>query len=99
MKAVIGRELGAPEGYELTEMPVPSPKNGEVRIRVEAAGLGYVDALLTRGDYQVRPPTPYIPATEFAGTYASGEDHGSGGFGAERRLPVPGSSSSMRRMG
>jgi NADPH2:quinone reductase len=34
-------------------------------------GLGYVDALVARGQYQVKPPVPYCPGMEIAGTVAA----------------------------
>jgi NADPH:quinone reductase-like Zn-dependent oxidoreductase len=38
-----------------------------VRVRVEAAGLNYPDALMVQGKYQVRPPLPFVPGMELAG--------------------------------
>ncbi|MCF8469786.1 MAG: NADPH:quinone oxidoreductase family protein [Parvibaculum sp.] len=51
---------------ENIEEPVPGP--GQVLLDVEAAGLGYVDALLVRGTYQVKMPLPFVPGSEVAGT-------------------------------
>ncbi|MEP6722384.1 MAG: NADPH:quinone oxidoreductase family protein [Variovorax sp.] len=48
-------------------MPAPEPAPGQVRVRVEASGVSFVDLLLARGEYQVRPPLPFIPGSEFAG--------------------------------
>ena len=71
MKAVIADELGPPECYALREVPTPEPATGEVRVRVLAAGVGYFDALMARGGYQVRPPLPFVPGSEFAGIVES----------------------------
>jgi NADPH2:quinone reductase len=71
MKAVIADELGPPECYALREVPTPEPAAGEVRVRVLAAGVGYFDALMARGGYQVRPPLPFVPGSEFAGIVES----------------------------
>lgn len=68
MQAVIADELGPPESYSLRELPTPAPSAGQVRVRVVAASLGYFDALLARGGYQIRPPVPFCPGSEFAGT-------------------------------
>jgi NADPH2:quinone reductase len=46
----------------------PPVSAGEVRLRVEAAALGYVDSLIVAGKYQIKPSLPYIPGGEFAGT-------------------------------
>lgn len=46
----------------------PAPLgHGQVRIAVEATGLGFVDSLLVRGRYQLVPPLPYIPGGEIVG--------------------------------
>ncbi len=68
MKAVLGGELGLPENYELTTVDVPQPGPGDVQIRVGVSGMGYVDALVSRGLYQVKPDVPYCPGLEFSGT-------------------------------
>lgn len=68
MKAWQVVELGEPEQMTLTEAPVPEPGRGEVRIRNRAAGLNFFDLLLVRGKYQVRPPLPFTPGSEVAGT-------------------------------
>jgi NADPH2:quinone reductase len=38
-----------------------------VLIEVHAAGVGFVDLLVTRGEYQIRPPLPFVPGLEVAG--------------------------------
>jgi NADPH2:quinone reductase len=82
MKAVIADELGPPECYALREVPMPAPAAGEARVRVLAAGVGYFDALMARGGYQVRPPLPFVPGSEFAGIVES--------CGEGVQSPVPG---------
>ncbi|MCH2099957.1 MAG: alcohol dehydrogenase catalytic domain-containing protein, partial [Pseudomonadales bacterium] len=67
MRAVIGEALGGPELFEMKEIPVPEPVPGTVRIAVDVAGMGYVDALIAAGRYQVQPPPPYVPSIEFSG--------------------------------
>ncbi len=39
-----------------------------MRVRVEAAGVNFPDALIVQKKYQVQPPLPFIPGTEVAGT-------------------------------
>jgi NADPH:quinone reductase len=48
MRAVIVRSFGGPEVLEVADVPVPAPGAGQVRIRVEAAGVNLVD-VATRG--------------------------------------------------
>lgn len=68
MRAVIGEALGPIEGYRLATVALPEPGAGDVRVRVDHASLGHADALLALGRYQVRPPLPFTPGTEVAGT-------------------------------
>ncbi len=51
----------------LGEVPVPEPGPGAVRVRVDAVGLNFPDLLLCAGQYQERPPLPFIPGLEVAG--------------------------------
>lgn len=67
MRAVVGTRLGGPEHYELTEVPRRAPGAGEAEIAIAVAGMGYVDALIAAGGYQVKPPPPYCPSLEYAG--------------------------------
>ena len=67
MKKVVGESLDSLDGYSLVEAPVPEPRPGQVRLRVTDCGLGYVDALVALGHYQVKPPLPHTPGQEIAG--------------------------------
>jgi len=65
----------------LGEVPVPDPGPGEVRVKVLAAGLNFPDLLLCAGQYQERPPLPFIPGLEVAGEVVAagaGADHAVG---------------------
>lgn len=66
MRAVQSPAL-AEGSYAFHECDVPEPKPGEVRIRVRASALSHADALVAFGRYQVRPPVPFIPGSEFSG--------------------------------
>jgi len=68
MKAIQCVQWGGPEQLQLAECPLPVPAAGEVRIRVEAAGVNFPDALIIQKKYQVQPPLPFVPGTEVAGT-------------------------------
>lgn len=67
MKAIAADRLDSFVDYRLVDVPEVSPGHGEVRLRVAAVGLGYVDALIARGGYQVKPSLPHIPGVEVAG--------------------------------
>ena len=67
MQAVLVERFGPVESQRLAEVAVPEPGTGEVRIRVAAAAIGFVDGLKIQGLYQTRDPLPFIPGMEFAG--------------------------------
>jgi NADPH:quinone reductase len=48
-------------------LPMPEPKAGEVRIAVHAASLNFPDLLIVEGKYQIKPPLPFVPGSEYAG--------------------------------
>ena len=70
MKAVRIHKFGDTEDVlQYEEVPVPEPKAGEVRIKVEAAALNRADLSLRKGAYRISPDQlPVIPGREFAGT-------------------------------
>ncbi|WP_245291195.1 alcohol dehydrogenase catalytic domain-containing protein [Methylobacterium aquaticum] len=62
-----GDAFGSPDLFKLVERPVPVPAPHQVRIRIEATALGFVDGLIVQGRYQIKPPLPYVPGGEIAG--------------------------------
>ncbi len=66
-RALIVDEYGPVETYQLKPHDPGPPGKGQVRLRVRAAGVGYVDTLLATGRYQVKLPLPCIPGVESAG--------------------------------
>ena len=68
MRALLVEEL-APDygGCVLKEIEPPAPGPGEVQIKVRAAAVNFPDLLQTRGEYQHKPPLPFIPGMEVAG--------------------------------
>ena len=71
MRAVICRELGPPEALEVTEVPTPAPGKGEVLVDVHGCGVNFGDTLIVAGRYQFKPPLPFSPGAEVAGTVAA----------------------------
>ena len=54
-------------GVSLKDIPTPTPRAGEVLVRVLAAGVNFPDLLMTRGEYQMKPPLPFVGGMELAG--------------------------------
>ncbi|MEK9968489.1 MAG: NADPH:quinone oxidoreductase family protein [Ferrovibrio sp.] len=66
-RAMLCRRLGPPDMLELADLPRPALKPGEVRIAVRAAGVNFPDLLQVAGEYQHKPPLPFVPGFEAAG--------------------------------
>ncbi len=67
MRALMLHETGGPDSLLLEEVDEPAAQEGMVVIDVAAAGIGFFDLLVTRGEYQVKPQLPCAPATECVG--------------------------------
>jgi len=84
------------------ELPTPNPKAGEVLIEIKAASLNFPDLLIVQNKYQMKPPLPFVPGSEYAGVVAAvgeGVKHmkvgdsvaclsGTGGFGTHTLAPA-----------
>ena len=55
------------EALAWTELPDPAPKAGEVLVEIRAASLNFPDLLIVQNKYQIKPPLPFVPGSEFAG--------------------------------
>ncbi|MFI4935508.1 MAG: NADPH:quinone oxidoreductase family protein [Caulobacterales bacterium] len=71
MKKVEAQALDSIADYQLIDAPVPSPGANGVVVEIAACGVGYVDALVSLGRYQVKPPVPHTPGQEVSGWIAS----------------------------
>jgi len=84
------------------EIPTPQPGAGEVLIEIKAASLNFPDLLIVQNKYQIKPPLPFVPGSEYAGVVqAVGNDvshlkvgqhvaclSGTGGFGTHTLAPA-----------
>jgi NADPH2:quinone reductase len=84
------------------ELPTPEPKAGEVLIAIKAASLNFPDLLIVQNKYQMKPPLPFVPGSEYAGVVEAigeGVTHlkvgqnvaclsGTGGFGTHVIAPA-----------
>ncbi|MFF3698652.1 NADPH:quinone oxidoreductase family protein [Streptomyces sp. NPDC002221] len=73
MQAWRVHENGEPgEVMRLDEVDRPEPGPGRLLLRVRAANINFPDALLCRGQYQIRPPLPFTPGVEICGETEDG---------------------------
>ncbi|WP_327293835.1 MULTISPECIES: NADPH:quinone oxidoreductase family protein [unclassified Streptomyces] len=73
MQAWQVHENGEPgEVMRLDEVAEPQAGPGQLKLKVLAANINFPDALLCRGQYQVRPPLPFTPGVEVCGETADG---------------------------
>ncbi|CDN88805.1 Zinc-binding alcohol dehydrogenase [Hydrogenophaga intermedia] len=90
------------DALQWKELPTPEPGAGQVRIRIEAASLNFPDLLIVQNKYQMKPPLPFVPGSEYAGVVEAvgdGVKHlkpgqrvaclsGTGGFGTHPLAPA-----------
>lgn len=76
MEAVLCRKLGDPTTEDKLNSPIVLIKNNPipqvdsptaVRVRVKATSLNYANYLQILGNYQEKPPLPFIPGSDFSG--------------------------------
>lgn len=68
MRAIVCERFGGPEAVALhADYPEPEPGAGEVKVKIAARAVQYVDVLMVAGKYQFRPEPPFIPGGEAAG--------------------------------
>jgi NADPH2:quinone reductase len=67
-KAMLSHAPGEPESLTLGDITLPVCGPGQVQIRIHACGVNYPDALMIADKYQSRPPRPFAPGGEVAGT-------------------------------
>jgi NADPH2:quinone reductase len=71
MKAVLCRNFGPISDLRIEDVDAPEAGAGEVVIRVSACGVNFYDGLAAQGKYQTKPPFPFSPGGEVAGTIVS----------------------------
>jgi len=65
MKAIQMTQTGGPEVLKVNNVDIGKPKNGQALIKIEAAGVNFIDVYQRRGNYPVN--LPYVPGLEAAG--------------------------------
>jgi NADPH:quinone reductase len=80
LRAIQITELSGPdEALKLVDVPEPEPTTmltpgSGVLVEVQAAGVSFPEVLQTRGQYQVKPPLPFVPGSEVGGVVRSAPD-------------------------
>ncbi|XP_069594388.1 quinone oxidoreductase-like isoform X2 [Ranitomeya imitator] len=68
MRAIRVSEFGKPEVRKLqTDVPVPSPGENQVLIRVHACGINPVETDIRSGSFEWKPSLPYTPGSDTSG--------------------------------
>lgn len=70
MKAIRVDAFGGPDVLRLEEVPNPQPGQGEVVVRMHAAGVNPVETYIRAGKYARLPQLPYTPGNDGAGLIA-----------------------------
>ncbi|XP_038070061.1 synaptic vesicle membrane protein VAT-1 homolog-like isoform X2 [Patiria miniata] len=67
MRAVVLQSFGGANRVKVMKKTVPTPKDGEVLVRVKACGLNFLDLMTRQGSVDDCPRTPFILGTECSG--------------------------------
>jgi NADPH2:quinone reductase len=68
MHALLCTQFGPPELLEYRDVPSPVAGDGQVVVSVKAASVNFPDVLIIENKYQFKPPLPFSPGSELAGT-------------------------------
>jgi NADPH:quinone reductase len=90
VRALQVHDLIGPDGVAVADVPEPEARDDEVVVDVRAGGVSFVDLLLSRGLYQLRPDPPFTLGLQLAGTTPDGGRVAAVSFGAfAERVAVP----------
>jgi len=102
MKAWLCENPTGVAALQWKDLPLAEPAPGQIRVAIKAASLNFPDLLIIENKYQMKPPLPFVPGTEFAGVVdAVGEGvkgfkpgdavaafAGTGGFASHACIPA-----------
>src|SRR5579863_4184715 len=66
-RAVMLTKKGGPEALQIVELQLAPPGPGQLRVRVQAAGVGATDVMMLSGNYPFAPKIPFVPGYEAVG--------------------------------
>jgi NADPH:quinone reductase-like Zn-dependent oxidoreductase len=90
MRALLSDAPGGPETLRLAELPDPKPGPGQLLVRVKACAINYPDVLIIEDKYQFKPPRPFAPGGEIAGTVEAVGEGVSGWAKGDRLIAMVG---------
>ena len=62
VKAIRVHELGGPEVLKWEDVEIGDPNEGEIRVKIKAIGLNFIDVYFRTGVYKA-PTSPFTPGT------------------------------------
>ena len=90
MKAAAFRRFGGPEVLEYLDLPTPEPRQGNVVIKVRAAGVNRLEHYLREGSVLTNIPLPHVLGSDASGEIAAVGPGVTGFQPGERVVPLPG---------
>jgi NADPH:quinone reductase len=85
MKAWVCENPVGVDALQWRELPSPVLGAGQIRVQIKAASLNFPDLLIVQNKYQMKPPLPFVPGTEFSGV-VSEVGEGTKGFAVGQRV-------------
>ena len=87
-RAVMLTKKGGPEVLQIVELPIEAPGPGQLRVRVQATGVGATDLIMLAGNYPFAPKIPFVPGYETVGV-VDAIGAGVTGFESQTAFPIP----------
>ncbi|MGN7131840.1 quinone oxidoreductase family protein [Rhodococcoides corynebacterioides] len=84
MRAILVTRTGGPDVLDLTDVPDPTPGAGDLLVRVDAAGINYIDTYFRTGTYPRE--LPYVPGDEGTGVVEAVDEQVGGDFSVGDRV-------------
>jgi NADPH2:quinone reductase len=88
-KRIVVDHYGGSDALRVVEEERPEPKHGEVRVKVEAAGVSLPDVMAREGIHPETPPVPFTPGWDLVGVVDRLGDGASGVEPAQRVVALP----------
>lgn len=89
MRAIVVDHWMEPRDVAVREIPEPPLVPSTIKVEVRAAGCNFFDTLMVRGQYQVKPPFPFVPGGELSGTVVEVGEGVGFAIGDRVLAPVP----------